>query len=362
MPTGPTDPTGPVPGWQIGVDGAPPVEARLVYETEEPVEVTDLAFDPMHADRLWVMMRPMAPEGPLICEPGATSGCDYMGSYTATIDRPGASDAEVVVVVDPNAWHFMRRTLSLAIGTDTGFWASCGDFWTGNFTSTPIQFMGPSLWSSDLSLHGVEPPGGNGSHYDMLHGTPLCTGIAWEVDNVYWAINGVVGGLDRVDFAEDHGPGQSDHSDGTYARFVEGELSRVADVPSHLQVDGSWVYVADTGNQRVVRLDITSGEVAGQSSTPDPVPIAIMEDATLEAIITTGLVQPSGLALVDDVLFVSDFTNATIGAYTLDGIELGTLDLGDVASAVTGLAVGPKGRLYFADMHGQAVYRLEPVD
>ncbi|MEM6930106.1 MAG: hypothetical protein AAF602_24415, partial [Myxococcota bacterium] len=319
------DPEG--PAWQIGAIGTPPVEAALVYEPRANLEVPDIAFDPMFDNRLWVMMRPVADgfNDDLLCEPSNSSGCDAMPSRNAVITNLGQDDERVRVIEDTNAWHFMRRTVAMAMGEGTGFWASCGDFWTGNTTDVPIQFIGPSLWSSSLQEHGVTPPGLNGSHYDMLHGTPWCTGIAWEVDNVYWNFNGELGALDRVNFNDDHGPGEADHSDGEYERYVEGELQREPAVPSHMEIDGDWLYVADSGNGRVVRLDITSGRSRDTIQTADPVPVEIMRNATLEVFVprSAGLDIPSGLTVQDGILYVSDFESATIVAFdTADGTEL----------------------------------------
>src|SRR5690606_2860220 len=127
-------------------------------------------------------------------------------------------------------------------------------------------------WSSNLGIYGIQPPGLNGSHLDMLHETPFCMGIAWERDNVYWVFNGNAGAIDRVDFHADHGPGNDDHSDGEYWRYVPGQVARVPNVPSHMHLAGTWLYIADTGNGRVVRLDITSG-VMGDPFSPvyDPI-------------------------------------------------------------------------------------------
>ena len=135
--------------------------------------------------------------------------------------------------------------------------------------------MGPSLWSADPDIFASTNPAAVnylsnlygfyvdlGSHLDMLHESPLCMGIAWETDNVYWVFDGSDGSIVRYDFAEDHDVGYDDHSDGIIARYVTGRVSRVADVPSHLVYDDSsgLLYIADTGNNRVAVLDTTSGK------------------------------------------------------------------------------------------------------
>ena len=76
-----------------------------------------------------------------------------------------------------------------------------------------------------------------GSHYDMLHESPLCMGIAWEKDNVYWVFDGHNQSIARYDFQEDHGMGFDDHSDGIIGKYVTGEIQREPDIPSHLHLE-----------------------------------------------------------------------------------------------------------------------------
>ena len=83
------DPDG--PGWRIGAPGTPPVDAEFVWEPRGNLEVPDLAFDPMHDNRVWVMLRPrfrQATENSS-ANPVQDAGCDAMPSRTATIDNPG---------------------------------------------------------------------------------------------------------------------------------------------------------------------------------------------------------------------------------------------------------------------------------
>src|SRR5690606_3474583 len=102
------------------------------------------------------------------------------------------------------------------------------------------DFMGPTLWSADLDIYAQTNPAAVdflgfdlGSHLDMLHESPLCMGIAWVSDNVYFTFDGLTGSISRYDFVEDHGAGFDDHSDGIVERFVDAGVSRVEGVPSH---------------------------------------------------------------------------------------------------------------------------------
>ena len=359
---------GPRPaGWQIGVgDGtAASVGVAVIYTPDAPRETTDIAFDPDVPNRLWVLMREYESSEPCGESSATQAGCESLEGRTAIIDGAGTAEASVQVIKDPNAWHFMRRPTALAMGVGQTF-ATCSEARTGNYTDDPIDYMGPTLWSSDLAIYGIQPPGLNGSHLDMLHATPFCMGAAHERENIYWFFNGDAGAIDKVDFKADHGPGADDHSDGEYFRFVEGQVARLDNVPSHMELHAAsgWLYIADTGHGRVVRLDTTSGAMGGLiSPLYDPIePANHMEGATLEEVVAPGtLQQPSGLALAGDVLFVSDYATNTLYAFDLEGQLLRSLKLELPPGSTTGLLVGPDEKLYFADKPTGTVYRIDPV-
>ena len=359
---------GPRPdGWQLGIgDGtAASVGVTFIYAPDSPRETTDIAFDPSHENRLWVLMREYESSDPCGEQVATPEGCSSLEGSTAIIDNPGTDAASVQVIKDPNAWHFMRRPTGIAFGAGQTF-ATCGEARTGNFTDNSIDYMGPSLWSSDLAIYGIQPPGLNGSHLDMLHQTPFCMGIAHQNDNVYWVFNGNAGAIDKVDFQGDHGPGQDDHSNGEYFRYVLGQVARVPNVPSHLafhQPSGK-LYIADTGNGRIVRLDTQTGSM-GPQITPlyDPIDPAVqMDGAVLEDVVPSGtLQQPSGLTVAGDVLFASDYATNVIYAFDLDGTLLRTLQIELPPGSVTGLTLGPDELLYFTEKPTGTVYRIEPI-
>jgi hypothetical protein len=89
--------------------------------------------------------------------------------------------------------------------------------------TTPGAFMGPTLWTSDAAVFdaGVE------SHYDMLHNSPNGAGMAWEATTSGCS---TARNAHRYNFAEDHGPAGTDHSDGVVARWVKDEVAYVPDV------------------------------------------------------------------------------------------------------------------------------------
>jgi sugar lactone lactonase YvrE len=216
-----------------------------------------------------------------------------------------------------------------------------------------LDFMGPTWWSSDPSIFAQDFML-NGSHLDMLHATPFGMGIAHQRDHVFWAFNGAVGSIDRYDFHEPHVPGGEDHSDGEYAQYATGEVKRLDGVPSHLAFlsDRRTLVVADSGNQRIVMLDTESGSEQVAMTTADPqiaAPVMVL-GAELEELVPPGvMVLPSGLAVWNDTLFVTDTETSLIHLFDASGEELLSFDTGLEAGALAGIAVGPDDRVYIVD-------------
>ena len=218
--------------------------------------------------------------------------------------------------------------------------------------------MGPTMWPSDLSDFDA----GHGSHLDMLHNSPNGVGIAWEAENTYWIFDGYHQSPTRYDFGGDHGQGGADHSDGEIARYLEGEVGYEDDVSSHLLYDSAtgFLYAADTANGRVIVLDTTSGEdgsnVGPNYDGADQYEVNAPEFWTL--IEEADLSKPSGLEILDEVIYVSDYASGTIFAFDLDGELVDWLDTGLGENTLMGMAFHPDGSLYLADSAGGTIQRL----
>lgn len=363
----------PPAGFEIGYGDqtAQSVDLTLIHEPTRNVQTTDLEFHPTRTNELWVLHRWAYQARP--CTQADNSGCGSLDGSTTTISNVGTQDQVAEWKTDGNAWHFMRRPPALAFSADNDNFATCGEAWSGNFLPVPwddgVTFIGPSLWSSDPAVYAITPPGGNGSHLDMLHETPLCTGIAWEPGNtsgnVFWLINGETGSLDRYDFQNDHGPGNDDHSDGELLRYAPGTIARVEHVPSHMVFDASngLLFVADTGNKRIVALDTTTGSRGGGINPVwEPLAVdAMMNNAMVYEIVPPGLLEaPSGLELHNDLLYVSDTTQSRIYVFDRGGNEINRLDTGLAAGELGGMAFGPDGKLYLGLVNSGDVYRIDP--
>jgi DNA-binding beta-propeller fold protein YncE len=139
----------------------------------------------------------------------------------------------------------------------------------------------------------------------------------------------------------------------------------VAKVPSHLayKADTKMVYVADTGNKRVLSLDAKTGTEAGRVRAKEKMAVSVeMDGAVLKDVVPAsfGLQEPSGIVLDGETLYVSDHATSKIYAFSLDGKELRKLDTGLPAGSLSGLSIGPDGKMYLVDMLDSRVLRIDP--
>ncbi len=291
------------------------------------------------------------------------------------------ADEDPLTIVDPFALHFMEEVSSLSFGdalfveSDLPNFGTCQESRnTYNGQGAPNDFMGPALWTSDLDYFGetnpaaVEEVGADlGSHLDMLHESPNCMGIAWEVDNAYWVFDGQNSSIVRYDFQADHGVGFDDHSDGIISRYVEGDVARVANVPSHLVFDhdSGFLYIADTGNNRIAVLDTATGRKGASLPTMEPgTDHHKMRDEEMWTLIegeAWGMIEPSGLALIDGVLLVTDNETSTVHAFDLDGVELDHLELDVAEDALMGITGRSLSDLWLVDAKADQVLNLTPL-
>lgn len=311
----------------------------------------DLAFNPVRPNELWVV----------------NFGDDSMVIASDALAEPVQSERRK----DGAANHFMAKPSSIAFGADATTFGSVGTFATCQESrntyddmAKPNDFMGPVLWTSDLSIFAKQNPKGLGSHLDMLHNSPLCAGIAHEAGNVYWTFAGRSNAIVKYDFRTDNGVGQDDHSDGESWRYGLGAFGYVAGVPSHLVFDATdaSLYVADTGNGRIAKLDTKSGTKGRSLATKETQALYVeMTDAVITDVVPGGgdLVRPSGLELRDGLLFVSDNQTSRVLAYTLAGEKVNELDTGLPPGSLAGLVFGPDGKLYLVDMKGNRVFRVD---
>jgi sugar lactone lactonase YvrE len=172
------------------------------------------------------------------------------------------------------------------------------------------------------------------------------------------------GSVDKYDFGMDHGPGNDDHSDGKIYRYVSAQLAGADDVSSHVFFNQSdkHLYIADTGNKRIVKLDTLSGTMGSTFSGQEPViERRRVNDAVLTDVVPPGLLEaPSGIEIHNDLIYVTDNATSRFHAFDLTGKLVRTLDTGLPPGSLNGLMFGPDNKVYFTDFLSSRVYRIDP--
>ena len=319
----------------------------------------DLEFHPGRANELWIANR--ATDSITIVE---NTGLENQTSQNRA-DSYGNHFLEEVSAISFGAYH-PEFDWQWGSAQETGN-TYCGQAPADNF-------MGPTLWPSSLDHFAVENQNnGNGllgSHIDMNHESPFGVGIAHDYDNVYWYNDGYYGELVRYDFKEDHDTGEDDHSDAVVRRYSEIKLTHSYGTPAHMVMDKSngILYIADAGANRVlwVNTDDTTyvtTDIMDDTSRLEPLAEYSQITGVEWGVLATGLNRPSGIALDEGQLFVSENGNGKIVAYDLDSDGKGGVQLDMIqttASSIMGLEIGPNGHLYYVDNGQDEVVRIDP--
>lgn len=297
----------------------------------------DVAFNPQSPTDLWIP--------------------NFTDRGMVILKAAGTPQQTKIRKAGPGGEHFMPHPSAMAFGVP-GRMATAHEEDKSTQQGTPADFMGPSLWTTDATFEA-----GHSSHYDMLHNSPNAVGIAWEKDNVYWVFDGYHHAITRYDFASDHGPGGDDHSDGYIARHVEGQVSYVKGVSSHMEFDRDTkkLYIADTGNHRIAVLDTTTGK-AGPSIGPNyDGCVQYRATGTMIATFFDGaLKKPSGIALYDGLIYVSDNETSQVLAFDKNAQLVDYVDLSAEIKpgSLQGITFDAQGKLYVVDGLDSRVFQI----
>lgn len=310
----------------------------------------DFNTNPNRPDELWVINKDIV----------ATGGSTVMFSNVA---KPNQS---YEWRRDGNAWHFMNTPSAISFSKENHNWATSHDILDANHAGG--TFTGPSLWSSDLSVYAINHgQGTNGSHLDMLHGSPYSMGIESDKDNAFWIFDGYNEEIVYYDFKDDHGPGMHDHSDGVIRRYSDVKVKRLPGIPSHivLDKDRKWLYVVDGGNNRVFRMDVNSAKFKSFLPLRNELLAEHTEytGAITEVLLDSkdNLDKPCGIELVENRLFVSEYESGNILCYDLQKQKV--IDIFKTgAKGLMGIKYNKaEKRLYFVNALANSVNKIEPL-
>jgi len=331
-----------------------PVTATVIAGPDDGIkEPLDLDFNKgiLHTNDVWVVTT------------------DRRGHGIAIVHNAATPQQTVRLKKDSRASHFMWRATSIAF-SDNGTFATGQSGWPGDGEGN-YMFMGPTLWSADTAIFASKYQESNdylASHLDMLHQSPYNMGIAHEANNVYWVNDAKYNDVTRYDFNDPHEVGGTDHRDGIIRRYSQVVLTPVdRQRPAHLAFDAStsWLYIVDPGTKRILRLDTRSGRPVETLRMPDESAENVkefsrMDDAIIETVIDTGLVDPVGIDVKGGRLIVGDRATGMIRMYDLASgrpTYMGSIPTG--AAELLGICIGPDDHIWAVDRGNSTVLRLQ---
>lgn len=296
------------------------------------------------------------------------------------INRGDANGGTVVIVYDAgkptqktefrhdsHAGHFMVYPTAIAMG-DNGNFGTTGEILNTNGHPTST-FMGPTLWTTDTSVFARANQNNwvqgelLGSHSDMLHESPFSMSIAADTGNVYWVFSGYYNAIMRFDFAEPHGYGEDDHSDGLVLQY-DVPVKRVSAMPSHMVLDqaSGWLYAIDNGNKRIIRLQTRSGEMGDELPMENETLVEYREVVnSVWETIDSNITRLCGIDLMDGRLIASVNPTGEIRVYnttTAMPTYMGSINTGE--PGIMGVKIGPDSAIWYVNKTKKKVVRLTP--
>jgi DNA-binding beta-propeller fold protein YncE len=198
----------------------------------------------------------------------------------------------------------------------------------------------------------------------MIHQTLYGEGIASAGENVYWVFDGFHNAIVKYDFVQPHIVGGDNHSDGKVWRHSEVVVQRSSGLSSHMEFDpaSGWLYIADTGNERIIKMDPNSGTVTGNLNPYGETLAGYynMSGTDWDVVADTDLIKPTGLDIYDGRLLISDYSNGDIIVYDITQdpvVELGRIATG-LSNEIMGLKVSPEGDIWYVCSNANELYQI----
>ena len=130
-----------------------------------------------------------------------------------------------------------------------------------------------------------------------------------------------------------------------------------------LDDSSGFLYIADTGNQRILKFNVNSGNYS-YDLTPYGESLAeyfMMENADWEIYIEQNLEKPSGIDIYNDRLVVSDYASGNIIFYDISvspPIELGRIDTG-IQNNIMGIKIDSNQKIWYVNYQDNNVIRID---
>ena len=292
---------------------------------------------------------------------------ENVGGSTVTYYNAGTESQWAEYRKDTFSAHFMHTASAIAF-SENGTFANTLDVQDANNNSNGY-FSGCTLWDSDTSIYARVNQNGPllGSHLDMIHQSPFSEGIASESENIYWLFDGFHSSIVKYDFQQPHEHGGDNHYDGLLYRHDDVQVMREPGLSSHLDLDENtgWLYICDTGNQRILRMNINSGQFAETLETYGEYLelYARMEGTEWEEIPSSDLTFPTGLDIHNGRLLISDFATGDIIIFDIDGeqpVELGKFETG-LPDEIMGIKVSHDGSIWYVCTNANELHQVTTI-
>jgi DNA-binding beta-propeller fold protein YncE len=123
----------------------------------------------------------------------------------------------------------------------------------------------------------------------------------------------------------------------------------------------------DNGNQRVFRMNITTGNTSTTAPAYGPhegmAEYVSISGYTWENVIVSGLQDPAGIAIDGNIMVVTDHQTNEVIFYDLTSIPATEVRrVSANTQGIMGITIGPDGLLYYVDNAGNKVIRLDPAE
>ena len=244
------------------------------------------------------------------------------------------------------------------------------------------DFMGPVLYAKNYTTFAIQnndffpddlSKKPYGSHISMTHQSPNSLGVVWSnKDAGYWTWDAgpdsIHGSIVFTNITRTHGYGGHNHTGASLYRYEGTTMARKSGptVPGQMALWNNFLFIADPAAGVIRTLNTKTGTESGDVKPRNEWregydAYTKMVGATFDKL-KIRVNSPSGLAISDDRLFVSDSDTGEIYAIKLDKSGNHTLigSYQTTAGRIAGLMVDSVKRLWFVDSLKHTLNVLEP--